>query len=208
MSPGYCSATESASPSALSPHATTVYRIDRADRIVYVNEAWNEFARLNGADGLHLRVLGRSLWDFVSGRDVMPLLRDWFSRIRTSGMIARTRFRCDAPDRRRHVEIAIFPRLGGVLEVQTQSVSEEPRPAVSLLTNVPDRSGDSLAVCSWCKRARVGKVWLEIEEAVGVLGLAGDDPLPTVTHGICPVCTDFVRGQISGTRNRGFRRLR
>src|SRR4051812_45019373 len=77
----------------------TIYRIDRTDRIIYVDEAWNEFARQNGAEGLLSRALGKNLWDFVSGRELTQLYLEWFGRIRASGISSRLNFRCDAPDR-------------------------------------------------------------------------------------------------------------
>jgi hypothetical protein len=39
-------------------------------------------------------------------------------------------------------------------------------------------------------------VWEEIETAVGTLDLMGADRLPELTHGVCPVCSEMVRGEI------------
>jgi hypothetical protein len=196
------------SRSTIPNQPPTIYRIDRTDRIVYVDEAWNEFARQNGAEGLLTRVLGRNLWEFVSGRELKRLYFDWFSRIRASGTSARLNFRCDAPDRERLMEIEISPRLGGVVEIRCQTIAERPRPTLYLLTDAPARSNALLTLCSLCKRAKVNKEWLELEEAVQRLGLIEGTPMPMINHGICQVCTDQINGQINGTRNRGLRRLR
>jgi hypothetical protein len=193
-------------PTVTSP-PPMVYRIDRADRIVYVDERWNEFARQNGADRLVTRVLGRNLWDFISGRELRQLQLDWFTRIRESGTSSRLNFRCDAPDRRRSMEIAIAPRLGGVLEVQCRIVSETPRPTIPVLTEVPERSPEVLTLCSWCKRALVGQEWAEIEVAIPMIGNVNVDFPPSLTHGICQACRDQITGQINDPRLRVPKRL-
>ena len=55
-----------------------VYCIDGRDRIVFMNEASHAFAKANGAPQLTRGVIGRSLWDFISGRELRTLWSELF----------------------------------------------------------------------------------------------------------------------------------
>ena len=62
------------------------YRVDATDRINWVDSWWLAFARENGASELTAdSVIGRSLWDFVSGADTRRLFKAIHERVRSSG---------------------------------------------------------------------------------------------------------------------------
>ena len=74
------------------------YRIDALDRITFVDAEWLRFARENEAEQLvETGVVGRSVWDFVSGFEVRSLYENLFASVRSRGEPARVPFRCDSP---------------------------------------------------------------------------------------------------------------
>ena len=169
-------------------HDEVHYRLNERDEIVFVNEAWDAFAARNS--GGHLssaRVLGRPLWDFITDQATELLYRDVLARIR-AGRLVRFVFRCDSADCRRRLEMEVSGGPGNGAEFRVRTLSEEARPPQSLFD--PDRphAEDLLRVCGWCKKVDVGSHWVEVEEAVSVLGLFERPLLPGVTHGICESC--------------------
>lgn len=172
------------------------YRINDRDEIVFVDEAWDRFARANGGEHLTAdHVLKRRLWDFVSDAPTQQLYGAVFSRVR-AGRAVRFEFRCDAPDRRRLLEMRVSPAPDGTVELRTRSLSEEARPAQILLDPLGERSDAMLRSCGWCKRIDAGGSWVEVEEAVARLRLFERPVLPQVTHGICDECLARVTADL------------
>jgi hypothetical protein len=60
---------------------TLSYAIDEEDRLIRVDDGYYRFAEENGWDGAGAS-LGRSLWDFVAGSDVVKLQRLLLRRVR------------------------------------------------------------------------------------------------------------------------------
>jgi hypothetical protein len=169
------------------------YTIDAEGRIVAIDGLWDEFAAANGAPRLtRANVIGTLLLDHVVGlepREIASLLL-WRAR---SGHAVSADFRCDAPSLRRFLRMEIVPLPGERVRCSSILVREEERPAQALLDPRVPRSDDMLPICSWCRQARAGEGWLEIEEAVEVLGLLNQDRLPAITHTICSRCTKHLR---------------
>jgi hypothetical protein len=85
-----------------------LYELNAEDEISSVNEEWFRFALAN--DGMPLRpsqVLGRPLWDFIGDMETQHIYRLLHRRVRADGAPVRLRFRCDAPNRRRYLELGI-----------------------------------------------------------------------------------------------------
>ncbi len=59
-----------------------VYRISADDIIEDVNDAWARFAIENDAPALATEVIGRSLWDYINGLDVVHIYRLLLARVR------------------------------------------------------------------------------------------------------------------------------
>jgi hypothetical protein len=169
------------------------YTIDADDRITAIDGAWDEFARANGAPGLTREsVIGTRLFDHVVGLEPREITSLLLLRVR-SGHAVSVGFRCDAPNRRRFLRLDLAPLPDERVRCSSTLVREEERPAQPLLDPRVPRSGDMLAICSWCRRARAGERWLEIEEAVEHLGLLHEHQLPEITHTICPRCGQELR---------------
>jgi len=176
------------SPSPEEPDADLDYSVDAEDRIVAVEEEWERFARSNAAPGLAGALHGRSLWDFISDPTTRELYRDMLKRVR-AGTPIRIPFRCDAPDRRRFMELQVVAEADGTVHFHSHLLRLEWRDPVELLGSGPrNPATPPLNICSWCKHVEVEEEWIEVEEAVERLELFGDHPPPLLSHGICPSC--------------------
>lgn len=166
------------------------YRIDQADRIRFVNEAWLQFAGHNG--GKHLdrdSIIGKSLWTFVEGDDLRQVYGLIFKTVRSRHESAVFRFRCDSPVCRRYFLLTISPLQEEALILSTHLLREAPRPPVLFLDPEVQRGEQFLTICSWCLKARLStQGWLELEDAIQRLDLLGGREIPRVTHGLCLDC--------------------
>ncbi len=171
-----------------SDPAPVIYRIDRHDTIVSVNEAWREFANANGVPALADEALECSVWDFITGMEVSFLWREILARAR-NGRVLSFPYRCDSPTQRRRLIMRVVPLPEGALEFVSSVSRIEHRDPMALLSA---HYGDGAAIrsCSWCRRFDAGG-FVEVEEAVARLGLLEQDMRP-ITHTICETCSDDV----------------
>jgi len=164
------------------------YRIDGEDRITFVNPEWEEFARQNDAPQLvDPGVLGKPLQSFIADIETKHLYQVILSRVRKLRTTMLFSYRCDAPDRRRFMEMAVHPwGLKGV-EFNNWIVREEPRGPIRLLLATAARSQQLIKICSWCNRIAAPE-WLEVEAGIEHLRLFTQDHMPQITHGMCEDC--------------------
>ena len=173
------------------------YRIDEEGRVLAVGQAWDEFARTNQARELTAReVLGRSIWDAMSDPTTQTLYRRLVERVHEGAPPVRFTFRCDAPGRRRLLQMTITAGPDGTTDFETLPITFVERPPVALLDPAAPRSSDLLRMCSWCKRIPLGDDWVEVEEAIQRSGIFQAPIPPAITHGICPRCETKVFGLI------------
>jgi len=179
------------------------YQVDENDTLTAVDESWLRFARENEASHLTRElVVGRPIWQFVTGAETRHLYGSLFERARSTGSVRRIPFRCDSPERRRFMELDIVAAASGALELQSRIVREEARAAVALLRPTAERSKATVDVCSWCKRIHAdGARWLEVEEAIDQLDLFGAT-LPELNHKTCPECAKHVREWMRNPESR------
>jgi hypothetical protein len=172
---------------------TLSYAIDEHDRLIRVDEGYYSFARENGWEEAATS-LGRLLWDYVAGHEMVKLQRLLVRRIRDEVGDIELPFRCDGPGVRREMKIRIVARLGGrVVLFSARMRSEEARDSPQLLLD-PDapRSDEMLEMCGWCDRFEVDGEWVEVEEAALRLELFNRAELPALSHGICPDCNEML----------------
>jgi hypothetical protein len=169
-----------------------VHCIDRRDRISSVNRSWLAFAAENGWEVSADRLLATPLFSQIVGAETRHIYR-LIDRVRETGRPRRFSYRCDSPDCRRLMEMRITGKGRGELEFRSRVVRLERRdPIVLLDTAVPERSADTLTVCSWCKAVRTDHAWVEVEDAVRRTGMLADAPPPRISHGICPTCSEHM----------------
>lgn len=173
------------------------HTIDGTDRIESANEEWFTFAAENDAPELTTsEVVGRPIWDFIDGAETRHLFRVLIEKVRAGKDLRGLPFRCDSPGLRRYMEMDIVGLDGGGVRFDSVLLREEHRVPVRAFDRNTPRSERFLTLCSWCRRIRIGTDrWLEVEEAVKVLNLFGDEDQPQITHGICKDCNDMIFGK-------------
>lgn len=168
------------------------YAIDGEDRLIQVDEGFYEFAAANGWDGAG-DCLGRSLWDFVAGTELVKLQRILLRRIRSEVREVELPFRCDGPDIRREMDVRISANASGRLVLfSAKSREEKSREAQPLLDPEAPRSTDVIEMCGWCDRFRVDGEWVEVEVAAERLRLFANPELPAISHSICEDCSELL----------------
>ena len=180
-----------------APVRVFMYQVDADDRITRVSDAWIRFATENGAASLgRSDVVGRPLWEFITDLETGHLYRLIFERVRESRTSRTVPFRCDSPELRRFMELAIEPAADGHLDLTGRLLREEARPPVAVLAPHPPDSSEMLSICGWCKRVCTGPDegdWCEVEEAVTRMRLFDRTLLPQLSHVTCPACASRAR---------------
>lgn len=170
-----------------------IHIVDRDGVIVSVNDEWLAFARENDAPELVRKTVeGRPLWDFMDGMETRHISRLLFEKARNTGKTLIIPYRCDSPGIRRFLEMEIAPMVDGTVAFRSRYLKYEPRDPVRFLDRGVGRTSEFLTLCSWCRRARVGDEWVELEDAIGKNELFSTSSLPQLTHGICQDCNKLV----------------
>lgn len=88
----------------------TICWVDADDRVVEVGGGCESFTAANeGEAATGSRVIGRPVWDFVSGDAPCVLLSTLLDWVRVHGRELRRAYRCDSPTERRFMEMIIAP---------------------------------------------------------------------------------------------------
>jgi hypothetical protein len=160
------------------------YEIDLADRIGAVGGAWNAFALDNNGEALvGASVIGTSIFDHIAGHFTKRFFREFLANGRSSSQSKRT-YRCDAPDRKRLMEMRAETTCDSRLRVSHTITEELPIERAVFVTEV-GRSGLADHVrCSLCNRLRFrgSNAWREPDAAVP------DGGSVRVIHTVCPDC--------------------
>lgn len=137
------------------------YFVDRDDRILDIDGAWDDVAMINDAPGaLSKKVLGTSLFDHVAGEDTQDYLRRLMQRVRATGQAHIMEYRCDGPTVRRWCWMEMRAGDKGCLlsrHVLLRSESTENRVLVER-ANSPSTEAHQ---CSICNRIRVVGDWFD-----------------------------------------------
>ena len=165
------------------------YVIDPQDRLLSMSAEWTTFALANQGDGLTPEeVAGRSLWHFIADEATRELYAAVLAHVR-SGATTDLVLRCDAPERRRLIEMIVSRRPDGNVEFKTRLLAAKARPVQRLRAKSTPRTGQRLMVCTWCDRVHAGvEEWLEVEAALEHLQLTHETELPQVDPVVCPAC--------------------
>jgi hypothetical protein len=173
----------------MSPAKQWWYELDGVDRVTAVCNEWDAFALENdGSSSLAAAVVGRSLWDFVAGRETAHLLGRIMRAVRTTGRPVETPFRCDGPGVERHMLFRATALESGCLRITTRLVREAPLDPAAPPAGAAPELGELISMCSWCNRIRVQDGWAEVAEAVARLALFSSAAMPAITHGMCSEC--------------------
>ncbi|MFY0690432.1 MAG: PAS domain-containing protein [Paracoccaceae bacterium] len=164
---------------------------------------WDAFCNTNGAPDLTANtVIGRSLFDYISGKPVRALFRQALDKLAKAPDASWIMpFRCDAPGRQRNMRQSVTPifrdgRCTGFF-FQSIELTARERPPIELFdfkemarkaANSPDQP--LIKMCSWCQKVRfqpvTGSDWVEAEDYYA----AGGPSNVRITHGICEPCAE------------------
>jgi hypothetical protein len=186
--------TEMEATEQIMADATTKisYRLDASNRLIQVGPEWDRFALENGGESvLSERILGMRLSDFMRDAETLHLHERLLQRVRRERDIHGLSFRCDSPDRRRHMEMDIVNVEHGVVEYCCRIVRVEPREPI-LLNHAEHTPSSFLRMCSWCNRMNVEGAWMELEDAAARLHLFEKDRVEPISHAMCDECLDAL----------------
>ncbi len=182
------------------------YIIDAANRITYVSDEWWLFAEENGAgrECYPPQLLGRSLWDFIAGEETRHLYGILIDKTRAEKKAIQVPIRCDSPERRRQIMIALKSIGDGHIEFLCRTVRVVSRAPVELLRQGVERSDRIIRICSFCKKiAAAADEWIDTERAIERMALFSDNALPRLSHGVCPACHAAALAEVkSGAAQR------
>lgn len=184
------------SEAACDQWVPVTYRIDAADRLIWVNRSWRTFAARNEGDAVAAPDPGGARFWELLGADsaTVQIYQRLVARVRASGGEVQFAFRCDAPDRCRLLQMTIRALGDGMVEFQVDSLADRTRTPVPLLDVGQPHSSDVQLMCGWCNRVRMPDgAWMEVDDAIGSLGLFVGGSPPSLSHGICERClTEFT----------------
>ncbi|MCG3180727.1 MAG: hypothetical protein BIFFINMI_03090 [Phycisphaerae bacterium] len=179
--------------------STTWWRIDARDRIVATDDAFKRFAVENGTPDLAADLVGQSLWEHLAGIEVRHLYELLLESLRAGGRAVTYDYRCDSPTLRRYLQLTAQARPNGDVDFRSTTLEIEPRDVQPLLDAHRSAAPGLIRMCSWCKRLATPSRWIEVERAVAELGLFEADPLPGITHAVCPDCERRFMDAIGGS---------
>jgi hypothetical protein len=167
-----------------------IYTIDARDRLVEVNCAFvAAFAPTCEVRSL----IGRPIWDFVSGSVPRQLWEVLYERVRAVNAPVFVPLRADSASERCVFDVELHPVGDRAIRHVRECAWVESRPAIALLDSNYPRDQRSLVCCAWCARIQVRLgVWQEIEEAQAALRIEATMSLPVIRHGACTACTQSV----------------
>jgi len=169
---------------------TFVYSINENDIITNYSKNFPSFARNNDWQ-LEMEpeaILGRSIFDFISGAETQHLYQILFEHCRKGKHIGPIPFRCDSPRERRFLELHLRLLPNSHIDIITVLLKTEHRPPVRILQANTPRTEEFIRICSMCKKIFVDDEWVEIEEALIRMKLFEQERLPYLTHGLCNSC--------------------
>lgn len=186
-----------------------IYVIDHEFLLQFVGgSGWSAFANENGASELAdgTAIVGRSLFDFVTGADVQALYRDLVTRILAQPQgPAVFEYRCDAPTIKRRNRLSISPVVENgeskgllfqslVLETETRPPINIYDPETALVRLREKLTKPFVYVCSFCldiawnSAETSDREWISAEEYYR----RGGTEDVVVSHSVCPDCADMI----------------
>ena len=173
------------------------YTLSPSGRILSVGEDWNSHALNSGAKGLTSEhVVGRCLWDFVSGSDTRAFLNAIFFACRMDNQRSSMICRCDTPAKAQDFRFSVDPQPDETLVVSLSGLAD-----LGNATSVVDlASRVDTTRCSMCCAFKLGENWI--------------DPMtqPDTRYfarglGVCPSCRETTAGRLRDGKSEGRGKL-
>ena len=156
------------------------YTLNDENTIVEVGGTWDDFALDNdGPAAVADQVIGRPLWDFVKGFELVSFLSAVNYAVRDTGSYFETLYRCDSPDSLRLFRMTVSRLARDGLQVRHTLIKQSPTSLAAGSTQLDGFRCENR--CSKCCRFRVGEQWIDSYAYP-------DTELFPQTHVICPIC--------------------
>lgn len=174
------------------------YQIDENNKIIYVSDNWEKFAKENNADEniLPSNVIGKSIFDFISDRESKTIYEMIINSIRLKKTDVKIPINCDSPNLRRFIEITIKGLPNNHIEFASEIQHIVERESCEILDENTERCEEAIRICSFCKKIPIENEWLDAECAVSVLKVFRNSKMPMLTHSICPKCYEVAMNQL------------
>ena len=177
-----------------------LYRVDKDDKITWVNAAWLAFAQENNALELtESRVVGRCLWEFVADKATCDEYRRVHAHLRGKKKVAVIPFRCDSPNLRRDMRLTISGNASDEsLDCESVIVQAMPHRYISVLDPGRSRAESFLTMCSCCKRVLVEPDgWLDVAIFSQRLRSRARTTWPHTRQTLCPKCRELLGSSLN-----------
>ena len=169
---------------------TRAYRIDAADNIACVSNAWDSFAKDNqGMPSCSFSNLEhKNILSEFADVETRMIYRTIFSKVRSSGYSITFQLHCDSADTIRVLKATVIPLPLNWIEVRFELIEEKRRDPDVVQQLYGDAHG-IITMCSYCGDLKDNQGnWQAIETEITKLDLFQQSTLPQISHGICPTC--------------------
>ncbi|MEL7002321.1 MAG: hypothetical protein AAFN93_06250 [Bacteroidota bacterium] len=172
--------------------SVTKYWLDSEDRIVKTNLLWDNFAEDNagGDRSFSDQIVGKSLFGFINGDSTKMFVSTMIQRVRITGKELEVDYRCDSPDLKRFMKMAIIPEEDGLIRVENSLEKEEPfRKSVNFILG---DDGNIVKRCSMCQLLYIDNMWIDADKATEVLGA---EEIPVI-YTVCGSCKEDLEQRL------------
>lgn len=176
------------------------YRVDRDDKITWVNSSWLAFAQENNAHELtESSVVDRCLWDFIADDETRDQYQQVHSRLRGQNAVVVIPFRCDSPYLRRDMRLTISGNASDEsLLCDSVIVQVMPHSYLPVLDPGWSRSQSFLTMCSCCKRVLVEPDgWLDVDIFSKRLRSRNRTARPQTRQTLCQKCRELFQESLN-----------
>lgn len=167
------------------------YTINSIGIIVELRHAW--IALGGNLEVGNLRAaIGTKLLDHVTGDETQHFVAGLLGKARASDAPFRLRYRCDAPNLKRFMEMTLSGESEGAVRIAHRVVRMEAlNPAIKFEAAI----GVSSVRCSMCNRVRHHGVWREAEDAMA-LNYLQREHANLVIYKVCSDCRETLGREI------------
>ncbi|SMF00741.1 dienelactone hydrolase family protein [Pseudobacteriovorax antillogorgiicola] len=135
-------------------------------------------------------VLGRNIWTFFRGTELISLYSQLFDYVRRTEKVYEVPFRCDSKQFKRLMKLRIEPvrQQAKALDISSTVLQEIKRESLPITdeTRIPPQR---FLVCAICQRASLsGHVWLDLESFAKDYLIFIENAPPPMGERICPDC--------------------
>ncbi|MFO0773660.1 MAG: hypothetical protein U0172_03215 [Nitrospiraceae bacterium] len=175
--------------------------LDRDLTVTNVDRAWDLRADSFGADHCFGRELcGTNLLAHIAGKAPRAFFRQLYTWVATHTQRLHLPYRCDAPDRIRHMDMQIDPTETGFRCTHRTLFTAARNSATIRYAFFDEQTGHTKPWCSQCMSIYSDGTWKGIQDAVMDGFEVGVGPFPVFCT-LCPTCMDSMNRLLGTARS-------